>query len=232
MDRSATGLRPLPATAAGVVVGVLAVVALAAAGWPAHDEDGAAGGAGETTSAARHFVARWRASRLGTWVVEAEFERVMADGRRLRTDVHMAQRPPDRLITGLGTLDARRGDERTACGSDAAGVSVCRSGQVARPYEAEVEDDIDLLRGYVLGRSSFYGVRQEGDCFVLRLRRRVLTPPYGERARFCFDPATDAPVLAEVRRKEATDRTLAVEVRSAPADADLDPERWGGGGRG
>ena len=112
-------------------------------------------------------------------------------------------------------------------------MSTCRSDGRARPFAAEVEDDIDLLRGYVLGPTSFYGVRSDGrDCFALRLRRVVLSPPYGLRARFCFDPVNHAPVRAEVTRKEARDRTVAVRVRSDPTEADLDPERWGGGGRG
>lgn len=217
--------------AAGLAAGVLGVTALVGAGWPDHDEDTGPPRA-ETAAAARAFVARWRASRLGTWVVDATFVRVMADGRRLAFDVHMAQRPPDRLITGPSSLDARRGNERRACAADDADVVACREAGTARPYEAEVEDDIDLLRGYVLGRAAFYGVRTDGpDCFALRLRRPVLSPPYGERARFCFDPTTHAPVRAEVRRKEATDRTTAVEVRSTPTEADLDPDRWGGGGR-
>jgi hypothetical protein len=232
MERTATGVRPLVALVAGLVVGVAAVAGLAAAGWPDHDGEGGSAPS-ENAAAARAFVDRWRASRLGTWVVEAEFVRVMTDGRRLATDVHMAQRPPDRLVTGLGTVDRRKGADRLACSADADGVSTCRSDSNARPFAAEVEDDIDLLRGYVLGPKAFYGVRVDGaDCFVLRLRRAVLTPPYGQRARFCFDPATNAPVWAEVRRKEATDRTVAVEVRSAPTDVDLDPDRWGGGGRG
>lgn len=232
MARAATGPRPLVAIIAGLVVGLLGVVGLAGAGWPDHEGDETVAAPAESATAARAFVARWRASRLATWAVDADFLRVMADGRRLAFDVHMAQRPPDRLVTGPSSLDARVGNERRACGADQADVVGCRQAGVARPYEAEVEDDIDVLRGYVLGRSAFYGVRVDGpDCFALRLRGPVLSPPYGERARFCFDPATSAPVRAEVWRKEATDRTTAVEVRSTPTDADLDPDRWGGGGR-
>ena len=232
MVRSATGPRPLVAAIAGGLIGVLAAVGLAMAGWPDHEASDPGGAAGATPAAARRFVVEWRRSRLGTWVVEARFERVTAAGRRIEAAVHMAQRPPDRLVTGLGTIDARRGGERLACSSDEAGQLVCRDGGPARPYEAEVEDDIDVLREYVLGPSSFYAVRQHGDCFTLRLRRPVLSPPYGRRARFCFDPATGAPVRADVERREAVDHTVAVEVRSDPTDADLDPERWGGGGRG
>jgi hypothetical protein len=43
---------------------------------------------------------------------------------------------------------------------------------------------------------------------------------------------TGAPVRSEIERKEGRDRTVAISVRRRPTDADLDPERWGGGGRG
>lgn len=233
MAPSATDRRPLVATAAGLVVGVVAAAGLAAAGIPRSDQHVITDVApAETASAARRFVAAWERSRRSTWVVEATFVRVTSSGRRLETSLHMAQRPPDRLVTGLGTIDSRRGGERLACAPDPQETVQCRSGGPARPYDAEVEDDLDILRGYVDGARGFYGVQQEGPCFRLRLRRAVLSPPYGRRARFCFDPATGAPVRSEVEKREATDRTLAVSIRARPTAADLDPEEWGGGGRG
>lgn len=233
MAPSATDRRPLVATVAGLVVGALAAAALAAAGIPRSDQHVITVAApAETEAAARRFVAAWERSRRGTWVVEASFARVTSTGRRLETSIHMAQRPPDRLVTGLGTIDSRRGGERLACAADAQEMVRCRSGGPARPYDAEVEDDLDILRGYVDAERGFYGVLQEGACFRLRLRRSVLSPPYGQRARFCFDPATGAPVRSEVDKREARDRTVAVSIRARPTDADLDPEKWGGGGRG
>jgi hypothetical protein len=223
MARSATGPRPIVAVLTGAVAGIAGVVGLAAADWPPSTEP--AQPSAETAAAARRFVAEWRRSRLGTWALDGTFERVTSSGRRLRAEVHMAQRPPDRLVTGLSTVHSRQGDRRLACAPGPDGNVLCRDGGEVRPYAAEVADDIDILRGYVLGPTAFYGVAQDGPCFQLRLRRPVLSPPYGFRARFCFDPATGAPVHAEVHRREGRDVTVALQVRGAPTDADLDPER-------
>jgi hypothetical protein len=230
MARSATGARPLLATIAGAVVGAVAVVGLATSGWPQRSRPVDA--IVDPVRSAQDFVTEWRRMRLGTWSVEARFERVTATGRRLETTVHMAQRPPDRLVTGLGSIDSRRGGERLACAPDAAGDVHCRDGGPAPPYEGEVANELGYLRRYVIGRDALYGVNKSLDCYMLRLRVRLPSPPYGERARFCFDPVTGAPVRSEIERKEGRDRTVAISVRRRPTDADLDPERWGGGGRG
>jgi hypothetical protein len=218
------------ATAAGLVAGALAVVGLAAADWPQHTRPRYVIAA--PAHPAEDFVAQWRRMRLGTWVVEARFARVTAAGRRLESDVHMAQRPPDRLVAGLGAVDARRGDVRLACATGPDDVLRCRDGARAQPYDEEVEAEVAILRTYVLGSGAFYAVRAEGACFVLSLSRQILSPPYGRRATFCFDPVSAAPVRTEVVRQEATDRTVAISGRAEPTDADLDPEKWNGGGRG
>jgi hypothetical protein len=231
MARSATGPRPLLAAVAGAAVGAVASVGLSIAGWPAHDERPAPVPR-ESAAAASRFLAMWERSRLSTWVVDARFDRVTAGGRTLTVDVHMAQRPPDRLISGLGAVNARRHGQRLACAPDAEGLVHCRPGGPAPPYEEEVADELRILRTYVLGPGAFYAVREEGDCFRLRLRLRVLSPPYGERARFCFDEATAAPVRSEVEKVQARDRTVAISVRAQVSDDDLEPEKWNGGGRG
>jgi hypothetical protein len=205
------------------------VAGLAASGWHDRHEHRADS---ESAAAAANFVAAWRRSRAGTWVVDATFERVTASGRRLAGQVHMAQRPPDRLVTGLGAVDGRRGDRRLACATDPGGALRCRDGAQVRPYAEEVDSEVATLRTYVHGPGAFYAVRQDGECFALRLSRQILSPPYGSRARFCFDRATGAPVRSQVTRREATDRTVAGAVRARPSDVDLDPEKWNGGGRG
>ena len=225
MARFATGPRPFLAAAVGAVVGVGLVVGLAALGWPDQD-DGSDSEPLSPAAAASAFLERWERSRLGTWAVDARFDRVTTAGRRLTIDVHMAQRPPDRLIAGLGAIDARRGGQRLACAPDADGNVHCRPGGPARPYEDVVADEMRLLATYVRGPGAFYAVRAEGRCFDLRLRLEVLSPPYGEQARFCFDGDTGAPVRTEIVRVEARDRTVAVSVRARPTDDDLNPEKW------
>jgi hypothetical protein len=231
MVRSATGPRPVLAAVAGAVVGAVASVALASSGWPG-DDTAHAPLPRESAAAASRFLAAWERSRLGTWAVDARFERTTAAGRRLEVDVHMAQRPPDRLVTGLGSVNARRGSRRLACAANEDGVVACREADVLGPYADEVAGDMQVLRTYVNGSGGFYAVREDGACFLLRLRLRVLSPPYGVRARFCFDDATGAPIRSEIEKREATDRTVAVSVRGRVSDADLDPVKWNGGGRG
>ncbi|MEY2565515.1 MAG: hypothetical protein QOE35_44 [Actinomycetota bacterium] len=230
MARPATGARPLLATIAGLVAGALATAALAVSGLPHRTR------ATSTVAAPAHpaqdFLVQWRRMRLGTWAVDARFERVTQAGRRLQIRLHMAQRPPDRLITGLGSIDARRGGERLACAPDADGGVHCRDGGPAPAYDADVAQELDYLRRYVLGAGALYRVAESRGCYTLRLRFRLPSPPYGEQARFCFDRPTGAPIRSEIVRKEARDQTVAVSVRARPTDADLDPERWGGGGRG
>jgi hypothetical protein len=228
MARSATG--PVIGIAAGLVVGAVLVGALAASDWPHHAEGDPAV---EQPAAARAFLAAWRQSRNGTWAVDGTFERVMGGRAVLTVAVHMAQRPPDLLRTGLGSVKAVQTGRRLACAADAGGVLHCSDAGPAPPYRDEVRSELAVLRTYVVGPGRLYGVVADGaDCFVLRLRGSYLTPPYGQRARFCFDDATGAPVRSEVERFEATDRTVAVSVRARVSDADLDPERWEGEGRG
>ena len=223
-----------PATGliAGVVVGLVGIAALAGAGWPER-RDERAGAPAESVIAANAFLAAWRESRLGTWVVDARFVRRLSDGRELTTTVHTAQRPPDRLVVGHGAVEARRGRQRLACALAEDETLVCRDGGPAPPYTAEVEAELRTLEGYV-GPTGFYAVAEEpGRCFRLRLRVAVLSPPYGQLARFCFDLETMAPVRSEIERIEAIDRTVAFRVSARPTDADLDPEKVrDGGGRG
>jgi hypothetical protein len=223
-----------PATGliAGVLVGVVGIAALAGAGWPERREEPTDAPA-ESAAAAIAFLATWRESRLGTWVVDAHFVRRTPTGRELTTTVHTAQRPPDRLVVGLGAVDARRGGRRLACAPAADEALVCRDGGPAPAHAAEVDAELRTLAGYV-SPTGFYAVAEEpGRCFRLRLRAAMLSPPYGQLARFCFDQETWAPVRSEIERFEAIDRTVAFRVSARPTDADLDPEKVrDGGGRG
>lgn len=218
--------RPLWAGVAGLVVGAVIVAFLAAAGIPGHRVGGEGGELLEGQAAARAFVDTWRRSRMATWSVDSVFTRTPRRGRPLTASVHSAQRPPDRLHQGLGSVNARRGDVELVCAGGDRGPDTlrCREGKALRPYAEEVEAELRILRQYVIGPDALYTVRQEsGGCFALRLRFVLPAPPYGTSARFCFDPRTLAPVRAEVRRDEGVDVTVAVNVNGDPSDADLAP---------
>jgi hypothetical protein len=215
---------PATGLVAGVLVGLVGVAALAGARWPGREEESPSAPR-PSAAAARAFLDAYRRSRLGTWAVDARFERRTAAGAALTSEMHIAQRPPDRVVKGLGTIDARRDSRRWACAADAAGAVTCRDGGPAPPYEAEVAEELQTLAGYV-GPEGFYAVTREGStCFRLHLRAALPSPPYGQGALFCYDPETGAPVRTEIERIEGIDRTVALAVRARPTEADLDPER-------
>lgn len=193
----------------------------------------------EVATAAAEFVAAWRRSRLGTYVVHSTFRRTVAAGGGFTGESSVAQRPPDRLERSFGSVTARVGDRVVLCRT-AAGVYRCDSGPTRRSYRSVVRGEVALLRGYVEGSAPLYAVAADGDCFDLTLGRPLPAPPYGTAARFCFDPDTGATTYLRVERDEATDVTEATSVSAdvlvddlrPPADGDPSrargPDRDGG----
>ena len=59
------------------------------------------------------------------------------------------------------------------------------------------------------------------QCFRLDLAIALPSPPYGDHALFCFDRPTGAPALTEIQRPEATDQTIAREIRNDVRPEDL-----------
>jgi len=204
--------RASPHPAAGAVAGLL-VGTLVAGALAAQDVAASHGERDRTTVDA--FANAWRRSREGTWVVRMAFTRRTAERGRLDDELRIAQRPPDRLIVGpLGAVAGRIGDRTVNCGTGATGVFRCAADQPAPRYDDEVDREVSALRSYFAGRLPLYGLDRVGDCFALRLRRVYPSPPHGDRARFCFDPATGAPTRREIHRPEGTDVQQAVEVRT------------------
>ena len=77
----------------------------------------------------------------------------------------------------------------------------------------------------LVGPGALYDVSDVGaGCYELRLRfPRFPAPPYGRRARFCYDRATGAPTVLDIDRAEGQDRQAAIEVSPVVTDADLAP---------
>lgn len=219
-------VRPGRAGIAGVVVG-LAIVAGAMATAPGEPPP-----TPQRQSPSERFLSAWHHSRMSTWVVTSRFTRVTEAGGRLTFAIHHAQRPPDELRFGLGSVSARRGDIVLACGGGEQGPDSlrCRRAAAAKPWAVEVEAEIALLRSYLEGPQPLYRVTDlGGGCFGLTEDRRILSPPYGKKARFCFDPKTGAPVYTRIERIEGVDETEAEEVRATVTEADLAPREDRGG---
>jgi hypothetical protein len=172
---------------------------------------------------ARAYVDAWRRSQQAVWKVDMKWER-QARGSRLEDMVRIAQRPPDRLVTGAGSVDARRGDRALACAEGEDGRLRCRDGGPAPPYEEEVARGVAVLEQQLLGPRRLYDVtRPSPNCYEFRLRFAFPAPPFGRRATLCFDEATGAPTLREIERAEGRDRQQAIAVSGRVDDTDLAP---------
>lgn len=197
-------------------MGLILVLLIATGGRPGVDRAPA--------SAAKAFLAEWVQSRSSTWVVESRFTRHTAAGSPFSFDIHNAQRPPDRLLMGQGSVVARRGDQLLACAGRDRSRLHCRTSGGAASWPAELAGEVHVLESYFEGDPPLYQVRRDQrGCFALTQVRPLLSAPYGFRARFCFDPRTHAPTLAQVERAEGVDVTRAVSVRGHVTDADLAP---------
>ena len=214
-SRAQPGLRTAAALA-------LTVAVVASASCTAHRRSASAPSPAAQRRSADRFLAAWRRSLEGTWAIDATFER-RAGTRRLSFEVHQAQRPPDRLRVAGATVEGRVGGRTVGCTTDASGQRSCRDGGPAPPYDDDVRSQVDTLATYFAGPAPLYRAEVSGGtCFGLVLQRAILSPPYGERARFCFDRATGAPTLSEVHKRGSVDVTRAVAVR-VPTAADLTP---------
>lgn len=218
--------------AAGVLVGALATGVVLASGWldqpePVEDEQAVA-----------ELLQAWAANRNGTFVTESSFVRTTDEGRELRSDVRVAQRPPVRLIVQFDSVDARVDGRRLRCfdeeGADAvpggaeaaaAGELVCGlEGEEGASYAELVDEELRVLLSYFVGDPPLYEVHGDGEgCFELEQVRDLPVLPYGHSARFCFDGQTGAMVFARIERDEATDVSEAYRVTADVSDDDLIP---------
>lgn len=204
------------AAVAGALVGIGVVAALVATDRRT---------AGPVPDASSTFVEAWRRSLTETYWVRWQFSRHRPDGSVVATAVvSRAQRPPDVVVRGPDGVRGRVGGRRVGCLTGPGG-PVCRDGGAAPPYVADVEAELGLLRALVAGPGAAYRVRAgpERGCFVLVLRARLVAPPYGEDATFCFDARTGALARSVVRRPEVTDTHVAVALRGTVRPEELVP---------
>jgi hypothetical protein len=211
------GRAPFPVVVALIVL-LVGMVAAFVIGSPS--------GTSRGESASRSFLAAWERSLLATYVVRSDFTRTLPDGNQLRSTTTTVQQPPNtRLVTGLGSVSGRLNDKIVGCAGTPSGGAGCVTGAAAPDYRAEVDAQLRQLESYVTGPRPLYQVVDFGDapthCFRLDLAVALPSPPYGDHALFCFDRLTGAPALTEIQRPEATDRTIAREIRTDVRIEDL-----------
>lgn len=174
------------------------------------------------------FIDAWERSRRATWSVEFDYQRRLGNRGRLDLQIVEVNRPPDHLVAGHGGLNGRVEGREVVC--DAVdGQEVCAPTGTAAPFEEELAAQLSELRDALQPPAKWYAV-EEGDarrvageparCFVLRRIATVPSPPYGDRAEYCF--ATDgAPLLTRIERRQGTDTRVATEIRRTVTEADI-----------
>lgn len=188
---------------------------------PVPDDPGAGGPAPADAAAAAALVAAWERSLTGSFTAVSSFERRLAGGRRVSSEVVVAQRPPDRLVRDGAAATGRLGGRRVTCSAAGGRPLGCTDGGAAPAYEHDVARELAAVRRLVVGADAPYAVTtQRGGCFGARLRVWSPAPAWGTAAVFCFDPATGAPSLTAITRPEGVDRTVARDIRPV-GDADL-----------
>lgn len=206
-----------------VLAAVVIVVALVALLPSEDDSSPAAPRPANGPSAVDAFLAAYERSRTVEVVVESTFTRTFPDGRELAYEQRLVQRPPDdRLVIGAGSASGRIDGRVVRCNATPSGPPDCVQGDDARPYDEEVAAEIADLAGLVEPDDGAYAVTAGDDgCFDLALEVRILTPPYGVAATFCFDDESGALSVLDIERPEATDRTVADAIRTEVTAADL-----------
>jgi hypothetical protein len=203
----------VPASIA-VLALLVAGVAAFALGSPARSLRGEA--------AATSFLDAWRHKLEGTYVVDATFTRTVPDGSQLKVGTRIVQRPPSRLIVGLGNVSGRIDDSVIRCPAEPSGTSTCFTVPGAPPYESEVNDELGVLDEYVSGPKPLYRVVDFRDgCYRLDLALVFPSPPYGKHALFCFDATTGAASSTVIEWGDITERTTAAAIRAQVTDEDL-----------
>src|SRR4051812_49706066 len=86
---------------------------------------GVAIGDAPAPSAAPAFLAAWRRSLTGTYVLDERIDRRLVDGRRVTTEARLAQRPPDRVRVSGGRVEGWRDGRRLACATGPEGAITC-----------------------------------------------------------------------------------------------------------
>jgi hypothetical protein len=174
------------------------------------------------------FLADWRHQFEGTYVVVLKWERKTAAGGRLQATETIAQRPPDTFTHGLGTIDARRGDQRLACAEGSSGRLDCRDAGALPPYATVVDQRVANVATYLRGDARIYEVeRQHSHCYRLKQVvpvRFAIDLPFGTEANFCFDPVTGALRSRRTVRPSSEDSEIATSIRTFVSDADLAPK--------
>jgi hypothetical protein len=207
---------PLLGTIGGIAVGVAVAAVLITGG---HFD-------GRVTpvpvpDASEAFVTAFQRSIEGTYVVEADYTRVLTDGRTLRSRALVAQRPPDSVRRQFGGITGTVAGRTVTCSSELGGQFHCGGSAPAPDPTATMQQEMDNLRSYFAPPALYRATSAGTDCFKLTQDRPSAVLPFGSAAKFCFDPGTGAIRILTQRLEGATDTFEATLVRGEVTDADF-----------
>ncbi len=175
------------------------------------------------------FLQAYERSRRATWLITYDFTRRNRNGANLDLEVTELNRPPDHLLAGLGGLNGRVGGREVVC-DDVEGRTLCAPEGAAVPFDEALAAELSELRDVVQLPAKWYDVEGGGRrqvagetarCFTLRRVAAVFSPPYGERAEYCFAAADGAPLLNRIERREGIDQRLARDITRQVGDDDV-----------
>jgi len=184
----------------------------------------------ESPELAAEFLEAWERSRAATYVAVTDWHRRTTAGAELRQTRVVAQRPPDRVLRSGGSLSGTAGGVRYTCDElplddvppDEAIACQALPDSAAEPFDERVAREVDLMWRHLEGTYPLYRVsRDDEGCYVLRLARTMLAPPYGARSTFCFDEESGAVARFRIERAEGTDTEELRWVDTEVSDDDL-----------
>ncbi len=208
---------PLWGALAGIGVGLI-IAALMAASGSLDDRATAA----PKPPATAPFLAAFKRSLTGTYVVQATFTRQLDSGRMMTSNALVAQAPPDHVRREFGGISGAINGHGISCNADPNGGFTCGPGPTAELYPQKVASDMANLASYFKGPIPLYRVvRTSSECFALTQVRPMFNAPYGSYAEMCFDPATGAMSKVLTKNESATDTFQAVHISASVTPSDL-----------
>jgi sorbitol-specific phosphotransferase system component IIA len=212
--------------AAGAVLGMVIVGGLLLTDTRVHDPGSKRISSGiPSEEAAQEFIHDWRRMREGTWTTDATYTRVSSDGHTSRSEIHEAQRPPQRIRILAGSTSIEEPGKLTVCAPDTDGAKgQCRTEETQATYAEGVDSEVKDVEQLVSGPASVYGVaRSSRHCYALQAIGSDASSSWGEHATFCFDGDTGAMKSTEiVRGGGVTDSITTTSVRSDVKDSEFE----------
>ena len=209
---SRTGLAALGGIAVGVVLAVLVIVGggVSSRATPKPKPEATA-----------EFVAAYERSLRATYVMKADYTRVLDNGRTLQSATFIAQRPPDRIQRQFGGITGTVAGRQIMCSTALGTEFHCGPAAPAPDSNGALTAQLANLQSYFVDPALYRVVNGDPGCFELTQVRPLPLAPYGSAATMCFDGPTGAMRYLEQQLEGAVDTLNATDIRSFATDQDF-----------